>query len=805
MTEPSKPMPPTTAPAEDAAPVVAPRIAGEVASHTAEALSRPPLMNGLVSVAVIVAALYFGRDLLMPLALAILVGFVLDPMVSWLKRRGVPRALAVAIVVMATVALLLASAFFIVGQLRQISNDLPVYETNITRKLRSFGQSLRQPGVLDRYSRVVTRVERELDAAQRQAEGPKPRAEQPTRVEIVGQAVTPWQRVMAWGESFATPLALVGIVFVFVVLILLDKGDLRDKVVRLLGSNLHRTTDALGDAAKRVSKYLTMQLLVNATYGIPMALGLLFIGVPGALVWGLLAAVLRFVPYVGPMIGAIFPLTLALGVDPGWNMVLWTVALIATLELISNNLVEPWLYGTSTGMSTLSLILAAMFWTALWGPIGLVLSTPMTVVLLVLGHYLPQLQFLEVLLGSERALDEPTRLHQRLLAGDVEEAVDMAEQHAEQTSPQHFYDHVGLGALRLAATAQDTVATAEHRHRVVSGMERVIDELRDSYPPPDELPLRVACIGGRWAMDSLAADMAAHVLTLNGVGARVLQLGVMSSDYFARLDLRGVEVICLSFFSPDPTTLAKYFVRRLKRRWPDLQVVLAAWSYEPSAQVAHPMEETGADAFVTTLDELVVQAQNRLASAAGTPYVPPEVPENETERLQALQDSGALNPALRGRFDALAKRAADMFDCQGAHIALVNEAWQLTHGDAGAAGRPDEGAPEEGAPREQSMSGHVVALGAPLVVPDVQRDARFAANPLLAERGIRFFAGAPLRTADGFVLGALGVFDDKPRTLSPRDVMLLGHMADEVMRAARQQAAKAPPDPAPDATSPAAG
>ena len=162
----------------------------------------------------------------------------------------------------------------------------------------------------------------------------------------------------------------------------------------------------------------------------------------------------------------------------------------------------------------------------------------------------------------------------------------MAEQHAEQTSPQHFYDHVGLGALRLAATAQDTVATAEHRHRVVSGMERVIDELRDSYPPPDELPLRVACIGGRWAMDSLAADMAAHVLTLNGVGARVLQLGVMSSDYFARLDLRGVEVICLSYFSPDPTTLAKYFVRRLKRRWPDLQVVLAAWSYEPSAQVA---------------------------------------------------------------------------------------------------------------------------------------------------------------------------------------------------------------------------
>ncbi|QTD44613.1 AI-2E family transporter [Ottowia testudinis] len=785
--------------------MVSPRAAAELAAQTAEPLPRPPLMNGLVSTAVIVAALYFGRDLLMPLALAILVGFVLDPMVSWLKRRGVPRAAAVALVVFSALALLVASGVFVFAQLRQIGNDLPVYETNITRKLRSFGAALRQPGVLDQYSRVVTRVEREFEQVQRTAEGPKPRAEQPARVEIVGQAVKPWQRLLAWGESFATPLALVGIVFVFVVLILLDKGELRDKVLRLLGTNLHRTTDALDDAATRVSKYLTMQLLVNATYGLPMALGLLFIGVPGALVWGLLAALLRFVPYVGPMIAAIFPVMLAFAIDPGWNMVLWTVALIATLELISNNVIEPWLYGSSTGMSTLSLILAAMFWTALWGPIGLVLSTPMTVVLLVLGHYLPQLQFLEVLLGSERALDEPTRLHQRLLAGDVEEAVDLALQHAEETSPQHFYDQVGLGALRLASTAHDTVATAEHRHRVVSGMERVLDEMRDTYPPPGDLPLRVACIGGRWAMDALSADMAAHALTLNGIGSRVLQLGVMSSDYFARLDLRGVEVICLCYFSPDPTTLAKYFVRRLKRRWPDLQVVLAAWNHEPMAQVAHTTEKIGADAFVTTLDELVAQAQSRLVNAAGLPHVPPPVPENEAQRLQALQASGLLNPALRGRLDALAKRAADVFDCHGAHIALLDEAWQLTHGDAGAAGRPDEGAPERDAPREQSISGHVVALGEPLVVADVQRDARFAANPLLAERGVRFFAGAPLRTADGFVLGAFCVVDDRPRTLSPRDVILLGHMAGEVMQAARQQAAKAPADPAPAGAPPQAG
>ena len=777
-------MPTADQPADDES-TPSPRPAGTLAAQAAETLARPPLAYGLVSAAVIVAALYFGRDLLMPLALAILVGFVLDPMVSWLKRRGVPRALAVFIVVLSTLALLVAAALFVFAQLRQLSNDVPVYETNITRKLRSFGAELRQPGVLDRYSSAVTRVEREIEKTQRAAAPPTPKSERPTRVEVVGQAVKPWRRLLAWGESFATPLALTGIVLVFVVLILLDKGELRDKALRLLDSNLHRTTDALGDAARRVSRYLTMQLVVNASYGIPMALGLLFIGVPGALVWGLLAAVLRFVPYVGPMIGAIFPLALAFAVDPGWDMVLWTLALIATLELVSNNLIEPWLYGASTGLSTLSLILAAMFWTALWGPIGLLLSTPMSVVLLALGHHLPQLRFLEVLLGNERALDEATHLHQRLLAGDVEEAIDLALLHAEQDSPQQFYDGAGLGALRLAASTQDGVATAEHRHRVVTGMERVIDELREQYPPPDALPLRVVCIGGRSASDALAAEMAAHVLSLQGVGAQVAQVGSMSSDYFAQLDLRGAEMVCLSYLAPDPSTLAKYFVRRLKRRWPELQVVLAAWSCAPPEQLAHPLEDVGADACVTTLQELVAQAQSGLASAAGSPYTPPATAEDESARLQALQASGLLDPALRGRLDALAKRAADVFDCRSARVDLLDAEGELTHGDASAAGRPDEGEPVRGVPREQSMAGHVVAAaGEPLIVPDAQRDPRFAGNPSLQRLGARFYAGVPLLDEHEHVLGTLCLLDSNPRQLSPRDVLLLEKLADEVMRAA---------------------
>lgn len=757
------------------------------AAGTAAASTRQPLMYGLVSGAVVVAALYFGRDMLMPLALAALLGFVLDPMVSWFKRRGLPRAVAVVVVVTTAVALLAGAGWFVYGQLRQLANDLPAYENNINQKVRTIGKTLRQPGMFDRYSRIADRFEREIETPAAKPATPAARAGVPTQVEIVGQSESTTRRMLALLDKVATPLTMAGIVFVFVVLILLDKGDLRDRAVRLLGADLHRTTDALGDAARRVSKYLSMQLMVNATYGIPLAIGLLFIGIPGALIWGLLAAVLRFVPYVGPMIASIFPLALAFAVDPGWSLVLWTLALIVTLEVISNNIIEPWLYGTSTGMSTLSLILAAMFWTALWGPIGLILSTPITVVLLVLGHHLPQLQFLEVLLGSERALDEPTRLHQRLLAGDVEEASDLAIELADESSPLAFYDSVGLGALRLASSAHGTVATAEHRMRVLSGMESVIEELREQYPPPPDLPTRVACFGGRWAVDVLAADMTAHVLALSGVGAKVVRVGTMSTEYFSDLDLSGVEVVCLSYFSPDPSTLAKFFVRRLKRRWPEVSVILAAWNTAPEGPTAYPVDEIGADVLVTSLDELVAQARSRLSTTDALPFAAAETPENEDQRLDALQASGLLSPALRGRFDKVAKRVADAFDCPMAELLLITRDAELLHGSATTVGGDGDEEPEFAAERGLSMAAHVVASGTPLIVPDVLRDARFATHPGLNERGIRFFAAAPLLDDAGQALGALCVMDTEPGNLNHRDIMLLENLAADVVTTAQME------------------
>ncbi len=214
--------------------------------------------------------------------------------------------------------------------------------------------------------------------------------------------------MLQWLGRVAEPVTMAGIVLLFVILILLDRDDLRDRLLRLMGGNLHVATDALDEASQRIGKYLRMQFVVNITYGLPMAAGLWFIGVPGAILWGVLAAIMRFVPYVGAMISAAFPLALAFAVDPGWQMLLMTLGLIMALELISNNLIEPWLYGSSTGLSTLSIIVSATFWTALWGPIGLILSTPLTVCLLVLGRYIPALQFMEVLLGSSPVLGRPS-------------------------------------------------------------------------------------------------------------------------------------------------------------------------------------------------------------------------------------------------------------------------------------------------------------------------------------------------------------------------------------------------------------
>ena len=243
------------------------------------------------------------------------------------------------------------------------------------------------------------------------------------------------------GGPLVAPIATAGLVVVFVIFMLLQREDLRDRIIRLVGaSDVARATEAMDDAAKRISRYLLMQLVINVLYGIPVGIGLYFIGVPNPILWGLLATVLRFIPYLGPVIAALFPIALSFAVAPGWTLPLLTIALFVTLELFSNNVLEPWLYGSSTGLSPVAVLVAAVFWTTLWGPVGLLLSTPLTVCLVVLGRHVPQLGFFDVLLGDEPALPPELKFYQRLLARDPEEATELAEEYLEDEPLEKLYD-----------------------------------------------------------------------------------------------------------------------------------------------------------------------------------------------------------------------------------------------------------------------------------------------------------------------------------------------------------------------------
>ena len=757
------------------------------------------LLSALVIGALIIAALYFGQVILVPLALAFLLGFVLDPLVVRLRRWGMPRVLAVVLVVGMVLVSLAGAGLFLGMQVSALSSQLPTYQSNIRHKMRDLRESASRPGMFEGALRTIDTVKTEVEkASPPPPKSATPAPPPPQRVQVEPRQLSPFEQGMRWLEAASGPLLNLGIVLVFVVLILLDRLDLRDRLVRLLGGSLHRSTDAMDEAGRRISRYLTMQLVVNVTYGLPMAAGLWAIGVPGAILWGAVAALMRFVPYVGPVIAAAFPIVLAVAVDPGWSMVLWTISLIVALELISNNIVEPWLYGHSTGLSAMSLIVAATFWTALWGPAGLIMSTPLTVCLLVFGRHLPRLRFLDVLLGSQPVLDAGTRIYQRLIAGDVEEAAELAIEQVRDDNPTAFYAETGLAVLRMASSDHASVATAQHRHRVVTGMDALIDEMEEQFPPPAAAvpgQQQLVCVGGKWEIDSLAARMTAHALSVAGHPAGYRPAATVTSDHVAGLQLENVQCVCLSYFSPDPQVAARHFCRRLRRRWPGVKIVLGLWNAPADLMQADAVRDMGADAAAGSVDEAVVRMAEMLGERLNDGVLDAVVPEADATRLDALDASGALDARARPLFDAAAQRAADIFDVPLAMVSLIDRDMQIVAGAHGVlnvidpeqAGSSRRTRGEELAmPRASSLCGHVVAGTRTMVVPDLSKDIRFAGNKALRERGIRFYAGAPLRDESGHVIGTLCLLDDAPGTLDRRETRLLEAMAEDLMKALAQ-------------------
>jgi predicted PurR-regulated permease PerM len=560
------------------------------------------------------AALYFGRDIFVPFALAILLAFALAPLVDWLRRFKIPRLAAVLMAVSLAVIIIGGVSLVVGSQLVELASSMPTYKQTIATKLRALrvGQ-----GALEQVTHTVEDLSRELTNDRPAPQPTAPTTTQgeqrrPVPVVIEQPEMRPLEVLRTIAGPLIAPLATAGMVIVFVIFVLIERTDLRDRFIRLVGhGDLQKSTRVLNDAAERVSRYLLMQLVVNICYGIPVGIGLYLIGVPNALLWGLLATVLRFIPYLGPFLAALFPTVLAFAIDPGWTMLLWVIALFVVIELIINNAVEPWLYGSSTGLSSLAIILAAVFWTTLWGPVGLFLATPLTVCLVVIGRYVPQLEFLGVLLGSDPVLAPEERLYQRLLAGNVEEAIAIAESEIAESSPVNFFDQVVIPMLRLAENDRQRGAISdETRAKLADDAIFAIQELEAEFenlaPTGPDSP--VICVGGRSEVDHAAAEAAVAALRCNGIAARATAPVRLSRDPGVMIDLSEAKIICLCYLDTHPQAYARFLARRLKRQAPEAKTLLCYLNPPPGPPSQNLAAQMLVDQVVFSLEEALAQA-----------------------------------------------------------------------------------------------------------------------------------------------------------------------------------------------------
>lgn len=565
---------------------------------------------------------------------------------------------------------------------------------------------------------------------------------------------------------------------------------MHDRFLKLLGGNLNIGTDALDDAGKSIGTYLRMQLLVNVTYGIPMAIGLLVIGVPAAIMWGLVAVVMRFVPYVGPIVSAIFPITLAFAVDPGWDMVLWTVALILVLELISNNVIEPWLYGESTGLSTLAIILAATFWTTLWGPVGLILSTPLTACLLVLSNYVPALGFVKTLLGSTPVLSPFERFYQRLVADEVNDAMQVANDYicaqlpkkpsAEEVARrvQMFYGEVAIPAIRIYSQGHDTDVTAEHRLRLYQGLQFFNHAFQKAYPSKlsNEQP-EVYCVGARWEIDTQISAMLAHALNLKNIAARndpdVL---IQSSESGKGIVLPvSIKILCVSIFHHAPAAQIRLLKYRLAQQYPELKIIFATWSVMQLELLDELQQCFELEALVNNVDDLILTIETYTLNEGESWFENLEI-KNEKERQQALNELGLLDHRHQILYKQYIEEARQAFDVDYAQISWLNQHEMYI---------PVSPFTQEPVATRQmckdSVCTHLLYQNEPLVIEDLQRDPRFPHLSELRQHHIRFYAGVPLKDKNGIALGSLCLLDKQPRQMQAEDMILLKALAQDLM------------------------
>jgi len=561
-----------------------------------------------------VAALYVAQEVLVPLALAVLFTFLLTPLVIRLERFRIPRGVASTTVVLLGLCLIGVLGWTLSNQAVDLANRLPDYEKNISAKI-SHLPFLHREGAVAKLTRAADELQTDLSTT-----APSEHRTAPVVVTIAEQRSEGLAQFRTLLGAIASPLATTFIVAVFVIFMLIRREDLRDRLIRLVGQGrLDITTQALSEAGDRISRYLLMQSLVNIGYGFAIGTGLWCIGhfsrqeggFPNAPLWGLLCGLLRFVPYVGPWIGAFFPVLLSIAVFPGIYEFVATVCLFISVEVLNNSAIEPMLYGSTTGLSAVAILAAAVFWSWLWGPIGLLLSTPLTACVVVIGKYVPQMQFLDVLLGDGPPLPPPTRLYQRLLALDAESAADVVEEYHKTMPLEELYDTVVTPALAMAEhdhhvnhldetrrdslrqCVRDLLEELGDRERLLAAKDQAnaVERAAKGEGPlpaviatrprlPSECTVNVLCLPAHDESDELVGIMMTQLLELRGYCATAMSQSALASEMLDQVVQKSAHIILVSALPPTAVSHARYLCKRLQSKFSSIPMVVGLWTFE---------------------------------------------------------------------------------------------------------------------------------------------------------------------------------------------------------------------------------
>ena len=577
-------------------------------------------------ITLVIVMLYWAQALFVPIALAALLSFVLAPPVSWLER-WLGRVPAVLMVVTLAFVVLGLAGWGLARQIGNLAEDLPRYRVNILEKIddvRGAGKGSTVEKLQDTIDEIKTDLEK--------TDAPKGR---PPQQVIVATESTSSIPGFTWLGPLMGPLGTAGLVVALVIFMLLERRDLRDRLIGLIGhGRLTVTTKAFDEAGSRVSRQLLMQSLVNAVYGTIAGLGLYFLGVPYPLVWGALGAALRFIPYLGPVLAAGAPIIVSLAALPGWADPLMVIALFVVLELFTNMVLETVLYAGAAGVSQVALLVSLAFWTWLWGPLGLLMATPLTVCLVVLGKHVPGLSFIGTLMADTPALAPEYAYYQRLLARDPGEAADLIDRHVKSEPSGSVYDALLLPALSYAErdrlerrlSVDEETAVIEATRELLTDAAESIRRLRppeepiepDALPGPRE-PLRVLGYAVNGAADELALTMLAHSLVDLPITLEINTARMLASDLVSMVQAQGVSIVCLADLPPSPPTKTRYLVKRLHSALPEMRIVVGRWA--PPA-LADDSTQALRDAGATLVASTLAETRTYLGELVEIPRIP---------------------------------------------------------------------------------------------------------------------------------------------------------------------------------------